>query len=334
MVSVSPKDLEPYAGLGGLHHVTAITGQASENVSFYTRVLGLRLVKKTVNQDDVSAYHLFYGDEVGRPGTEVTFFDWPQSGPNESGTGTISSIALRVPGRAALEWWARKFDTRGIVHGDIENRRGQAVMTFTDPEGQRLELIDDGGAPGGTPWKGSPVPAEVAIRGLYGVTITVAQLDATAALLTKVLDFRQTGEYESPEMPGHRVIVFETGSGGPGTQLRVVVGRDMSRGVPGIGGVHHVAFRTPNDAQHRQWRERLAKAGVGVTPVINRYYFKSIYFREPGGVLFEIATDGPGFTADESADRLGERLSLPPFLEPQRSTIEAHLRPITVPSVH
>jgi glyoxalase family protein len=317
--------------LGGLHHVTAVTTEAAENVAFYTEVLGLRLVKKTVNQDDVSAYHLFYGDEVGRPGTEVTFFDWPhlRVAPNHAGAGEISATELRVRGHEALEFWAARLAEHGVTHGGIEERDGRSLIAFTDFEGQRLRLVDDGGAedvPGGVPWEESPVPREAGIRGLGAVELTVRELGPTAWVLTEVLGFRPTGEHAQD---GGRVVTFEVGPGGPGAEVRVVEEPGAPSAHLGRGGVHHVAFRTPDDEQHAEWRERIRAAGLGVTPQIDRYYFRSIYFREPGGVLFEIATDGPGFTSDEDAAHLGERLALPPFLEPHREEIERGLAPIT-----
>jgi glyoxalase family protein len=315
--------------LGGIHHITAITGHASQNVAFYTQVLGLRLVKKTVNQDDVSAYHLFYGDEIGHPGTELTFFDWPMAEENRPGVGTISAIAFGVRGRAALEWWAERLDSFQVAREGIQVRGEdeRAVLAFRDPEGQRLELIDDGGRLAGRPWKGSPVPAAMAIRGLAAVRLTVRNLEPSARLLTETMGFRQAGIYQLGEQ--QRVTIFEVGPGGPGAEVHLEVRPDAPRGLPGIGGVHHVAFRTPNDEEHLLWRARLVEAGRQVTPQINRFYFRSIYFREPGGVLFEIATDGPGFATDEDPEHLGERLALPPFLEPHRKEIEAGLRPIT-----
>jgi glyoxalase family protein len=319
--------------LGGIHHVTAVTTQAQDNVAFYTEVLGLRLVKKTVNQDDVSAYHLFYGDEIGRPGTEVTFFDWPhlRVAPNQAGSGEISATELRVSGRDAIEWWAARLEEYEVPHAGIEERGGRPFIAFTDFEGQRLRLVDDevnggsDGVAGGIPWEDSPVPRPVGIRGLGGVELTVRDLGPTAWVLAEVLGFRQAGEFARA---GERVVVFEVGPGGPGTEVLVVESPQAPLAHLGRGGVHHVAFRTPDDEEHLAWREKIRATGLGVTPQINRYYFRSIYFREPGGVLFEIATDGPGFTADEDAARLGERLSLPPFLEPRREEIEARLEPI------
>jgi glyoxalase family protein len=311
--------------LGGIHHVTAVSGDAGRNLDFYTRVLGLRLVKKTVNQDVIGTYHLFYGDEVGHPGTEMTFFEWPDAGPHRAGSGDVVATVFSVPDRSAVEWWLNRFDQLGVRHGPIVDTSAGASLSFTDPEGQRLELTV-GQRPEVTPWAGSPIPLEVAIRGFAGVDLVVSRIGPTQVLLEKVLGFRQAGEYENPD--GETVTVFETGPGGTGTQVRVRESRTGGHAQVGIGGVHHVAFRTPTFEQHEEWQRLLAKAGVGVTPVIDRYYFHSIYFREPGGVLFEIATDGPGFTADEDVAHLGEGLSLPPFLESQRAQIEATLPPI------
>ncbi len=312
--------------LKGLHHLTAVTGEPSMNVAFYTQVLGLRLVKKTVNQDDTSAYHLFYGDCLGRPGTEITFFDWPHAGRASRGTGLITVTALRVAGPPALEAWAGRLADFGVRHEGIRELGGRASLDFTDPEGQRLRLVDGGQSPGGEPWPASPVPESMAIRGLHAVHLTVRQAAPTARLLTGLLGFGEYGGYTAAD--GSGVRLFQAGPGGPGTEVHLEERPDLGPGRVGIGGVHHVAFRTPDAAQQEAWRSRLAEAGVGVTPVIDRFYFRSIYFREPGGVLFEIATDGPGFAADEDAGHLGESLALPPFLEAQRARIEARLRPI------
>ena len=315
--------------LGGIHHLTAVTTDAAANVDFYTQALGMRLVKKTVNQDDVSAYHLFYGDELGNPGTELTFFDWPQFriAPNHPGAGEISETALRVPDRAALDWWAQRFDDLGVNHGGIEDRDGHPTLAFTDPEDQRLRLLaDEGtGVPSGTPWDASPVPRESGITGLGAVELTVRELEPTAWVLTEVLGFWQVDEQAED---GGRTSLFEVGPGGPGAQVRVVERQDAPTAHLGRGGVHHVAFRTPDEDEHAAWGKRVRAHGIGATPVIDRFYFKSIYFREPGGILFEIATDGPGFATDEEAEHLGERLSLPPFLEGRRAEIEADLTPV------
>ncbi len=316
--------------LRGIHHVTAVSGSAGANLDFYTRVLGLRLVKKTVNQDVIDTYHLFYGDEVGHPGTEITFFEWPDAGPHQLGSGDVVGTAFAVNDHSALEWWATRFDRMDVAHDEIAARAGRPSMTFRDPEGQRLELTI-GERPDVTPWADGPVPPNVAIRGFAAVELSVSRIGPTRVLLEKVLGFRQAGEYLDPG--GQKVLLFETGAGGTGTQVRVREADATGHAQVGIGGVHHVAFRTPTFQEHEGWQRLLARAGVGVTPVIDRFYFHSIYFREPGGVLFEIATDGPGFTADEDQAHLGEGLSLPPFLESQRAQIEAALPPIEPVSV-
>ncbi len=316
--------------LGGLHHVTAITSRAPENVAFYTDTLGLRLVKKTVNQEDVSAYHLFYADADGSAGTEVTFFDWASVPRNRPGVGEVAALGLRVNDRETLAWWALRFDGRGVSHGAIGERNGRAFLPFTDPEGQRIELIEDGvGAtiPAGATWAASPVPAERQIRGLSMVTLVVRNIAGTEAVLTQVLGFRELTRESGAD--GGEDVVYEVGPGGAGAQVRVRVRPNMPGARQGAGGVHHVAFRTPNDEQHALWQRQIAATGLGVTPVIDRFYFKAIYFREPGGILFEISTDGPGFATDEDAAHMGEGLALPPFLEPRRAEIEAGLQPLS-----
>jgi len=325
--------------LTGLHHISAITGDTARNVTFYTQTLGLRLIKQTVNQDDVSAYHLFYGDEIGHPGTEVTFFDFPGAAPNRPGVGMIHEIALHVPDHAALEWWREHLAKVALPPRDadaltIVDRGGRLALPFADPDGLRVALVADpnetADARNWRPWPASPIPPAVAIRGLASVTVQVARLELTAKLLTEVLNFRQTGEYTDDEglYGGAPITVFSTAEGGLGAEVHLVARPELQRGSPGVGGVHHVAFRTPDDPQQVAWRERLVDAGVGVTEVIDRFYFHSLYFREPGHALFEIATDGPGFTADEDIAHLGERLSLPPFLAPYRREIEAQLHPL------
>ena len=326
--------------LTGIHHVTAVTGDVSYNVAFYTQVLGMRLVKKTVNQDDVSAYHLFYADGIASPGSDLTFFDWPMAVRNRPGVGAATTTALRVPDSDALHYWAERFDRHGITHGEITERFGRTAMRFADAEGQQLALVDDGGVPFGAPWQNGPVPPEMAIRGFADVVLTVRDLGPTAAVLTEVLGFHHAGEFapedrsgDGTDDSGGTVTAFETAAGGPGATVYVAVRPDLPRTANGRGGVHHVAFRTPDETEHRAWRTHIAAAGIPVTPEIDRFYFHSIYFREPGGVLFEIATDGPGFATDEDPAHLGERLALPPFLEPDRAQIEAGLHPITPPTL-
>lgn len=314
--------------LGGLHHVTAVTAQASENVAFYTEVLGLRLVKKTVNQDDTSAYHLFYADGEGSPGTELTFFDWSDMPPHVPGRGMISSTAFRAPDGDSLEWWKERFDEFGVGHEGVEHGDGRSTLRFTDPEGQRLELIHDeaDGVSEGTPWQRIPVPQERGIRGLDSVELSLESVSPTDAVLTQIMGFRKSEEYGEE---GNKSAVFEVGPGGPGARVRLVERPDLPPPVMiGAGGVHHVAFRTPNEEEHAEWIERVQRAGLPNSGLVDRFYFKSLYFREPGGVLFEIATEGPGFTVDEDPESLGEGLSLPPFLEDQREQIEQELKPI------
>ena len=322
--------------LGGLHHVSAITGDAGRNVDFYTRVLGLRLVKKTVNQDDVGTYHFFYGDEVGRAGTEITFFAFKGAGPNVPGSGTISTIALAVPTTDSLIWWKQRFEELDVAAGELADRGGRVTLPFRDFEGQSLALIaiddKDRGGIGGEPWDASPVPNEHQILGMYAIETTVADAGPTAATLVDTLGFVESDSYEiESEGSLTRVRIFESGPGGPGTEMHVVERPELNLGRPGAGGVHHVAFRTPTESEHAVWREHIYADGFNVTPVIDRFYFRSIYFREPGHVLYEIATDGPGFATDEDVAHLGESLALPPFLEPHREQIEAGLDPIEAP---
>ena len=314
--------------LNGLHHVTAVTGDTKRNVIFYTDILGLRLVKKTVNQDDVSAYHLFYGDKSGSPGTELTFFDWPHLGQNRPGPGSIANTALRVSGHDSLEWWAQRLTDHDIKHSGIVEFNGHAKINFTDPEGQHLALVDDEGKPGGVPWENSPVPAAYAIRGLHSVTLSVSELEPTEFVLTEIMGYQKTAEYANQPGPGERTAVYSLGEGGAGNEIYVVEQPDKPRGVLGRGGVHHVAFRVANEEEQRWWRQRITSYGLGVSDFINRFYFRSIYFPIPGNILFEIATDGPGFATDEDVEHLGESLALPPFLEPYRAQIEAGLQPI------
>ncbi len=318
--------------LNGLHHVTAVTSKAQENFSFYTQVLGMRLVKKTVNQDDVSAYHLFYADKLGTPGTDLTFFDW-SIGPNRNGPGSIASTALRVSGRATLDWWADYLTRHGIKHSGIVDFHGHEMIDFTDPEGQPLSLVnDEGAADGGIPWEKSPIPAEYAIRGLYASTLIVRRLDLTEQVLTEVMGYERTAEYETGA--NERTVVYELNGGGAGKEIWVVEQPDQPRSQLGAGGVHHIAFRVADGEAQHYWRERLTSYGLRVSDFIDRFYFQSIYFRIPDGILFEIATDGPGFTADEDLETLGEQLALPPFLEPHRARIEAGLKPLetTIPA--
>ena len=313
--------------LTGIHHLTAVSADIAGNYRFYTRVMGMRLVKRSVNQDDVSAYHLFYSDAVGSPGNDLTFFDWPM--PRERrGTRSISRTSLRVNGASSLEWWAARLTEHGIGHSGVRERDGRASIDFEDPEGQRLTLIDDGGAGDPpVPWDRSSVPAEHQIRGLGPIVISVPRLEPTARLLTEVLSMRASRAHGAVE-GGGEVHVFEMGDGGPHAELHVAVQPALAPGRLGAGGVHHVAFRTPDEAQYHAWTDRLRAMGIPNSGEVDRYYFRSLYLREPNGVLFEIATDGPGFAVDEDLATLGEKVVLPPFLESQRERIVANLKPI------
>jgi glyoxalase family protein len=313
--------------LHGLHHVTSVSAKIGLNARFYTQVLGLRLVKKSVNQDDVSAYHLFYADKLGTPGTDITFFDWPLIGKDRRGTDSITLTAFRVNGKEALAYWSKRLHEHGVEHSGIESFAERAVLRFEDPEGQRLMLMDDRGAAfAGEVWDGVDVLPEYALRGFYASMISVPQLRYIDPILTQVLDFQLTLEETYPD--GREVLIYHTGAGGPGCELWVMEEPDQPIAQLGAGGTHHIAFRVKDEEEQKYWRSRISRVGLPVSEFIDRYYFKSIYFRISNGILFEIATDGPGFATDEDLATLGERLALPPFLEPQRQQIEANLKPI------
>jgi len=314
--------------LSGIHHLTAITAKVRDNYRFYTRVLGMRLVKRSVNQDDVSAYHLFYADGAGSPGTDLTFFDW--SMPRERrGTHSLVRTHLRVNGEASVLWWAERLREQGVTASEVQEIDGRLTLHFEDAEGQRLAIIDDGGQ-GDPPkaWERSSVPVEHQIRGLGPIMMSVPELTPTNDVLTRVVNFRNVREYAHPDNPHNPVHVYEMGDGGPHAELHVVVQPDLPVVQQGAGGVHHVAFRTPTEEQYHAWADRLNDFRIPNSGEIDRYYFRSLYFREPNGVLFEIATDGPGFAVDEDPATLGDHVALPPFLEPQREQIVAHLKPI------
>jgi glyoxalase family protein len=312
--------------LTGIHHLTAISAKPRENLAFYTGQLGLRLVKKTVNQDDVGAYHLFYADGKANPGTDLTFFDFPVA-PERRGSNSISRTGLRVAGRASLEYWRDRLERAGGPIGDIAEVDGRLTLPFEDTEGQRLMLVDDGGTGPSSPWERSAVPAEHQIRGLGPIVLNVHDLARTERVLTGVMNMRSERRYAAPEAAGE-VHVFAMGEGGPAAELHVIEQKDLPMAQQGAGGVHHVAFRTPDDQQYHRWTQRLNELGVRNSGEIDRFYFRSLYFREPNGILFEIATDGPGFATDEPMDTLGEKLALPPFLESRRAAIEAGLKPL------
>ncbi|WP_046174407.1 ring-cleaving dioxygenase [Domibacillus indicus] len=315
----------------GIHHVSAITANAAENVKFYTEIMGMRLIKKTVNQDETSMYHLFYGDEKGNPGTELTFFEIQRAARNRPGNNSISGLSLRVPNDAALDYWKNRFQEFGVSCQDMINQGGRKVLPFQDFEGQRFFLVSDEkdtGVKGGTPWSKSPVPAEAGIIGLGPVHLTVPDAGLTAAVLTEVMGFREANRYPSPTAGQPDVIVFETGEGGTGAEVHVEERSDLPPERPGRGSVHHVAFRVENEKELHKWIARLQEKRIASSGFVDRFYFKSLYFREANRILFEVATDGPGFDTDEELEHLGESLALPPFLEPQRAEIEARLKPL------
>ncbi|WP_426446301.1 ring-cleaving dioxygenase [Paenibacillus sp. S-38] len=314
----------------GIHHLSAMTGDAPGNVAFYTEVLGMRLIKKTVNQDDTSAYHLFYGDERGNPGTELTFFDFPVIPKHIPGLGSISGMSLRVPSDAALAYWSERFSAHGVKHSEIQAFAGRRVIFFEDPEGQQLSLVSDetnAGVPGGTPWERSPVPVPLGITGLGPVKLTVRNPAGTLAAL-RLLGFTEKSRVPALAEGQADIIIMQTGEGGSGAEVQVEPRTDLSVGRLGYGGVHHVAFRVEDKEELLAWIEILNREGLRNSGFVERYYFRSLYFREPGGILFELATDGPGFVTDEPFETLGESLALPPFLEPQRASIEAKLKPL------
>jgi glyoxalase family protein len=301
----------------GIHHVTAIAGPARRNLDFYTRVLGLRLVKKTVNFDDPGTYHFYFGDSLGQPGSLLTFFPWEHVAPGRSGIGSNQETAFRVP-ESALGYWAHRFIEKGVEHGTLEKRFGQRVMTFKDPDGTSLALIGVTDAVSETSWTATEIPAEYAIQGLESVTLLVENGAPTGAILTDVLGFHEAAREGS--------LVRYKGDAAIGSTVDIRSAGGFLPGRMGGGSVHHVAFRAPDDAAQAEMVKRLAEHhGIQATEQRDRNYFRSVYFKEPNGILFEIATDNPGFAADEPQDRLGGELKLPGFLEPRRSEIEGHL---------
>jgi glyoxalase family protein len=314
--------------LKGQHHVSAITADAKRNYEFYTKTLGLRLVKKSVNQDDTSVYHLFYADERGNPGTDLTFFEIPHAGTTYVGTNSISTTSLRVPTDESLQYWKKRFEELQVEHEEVSIENGRATLSFKDFEGQRLKLVSDEhneGVEGGIPWAQSPVAKEHAIRGLGPVVLTVARAESTAKILTEILGYHEKGKYS---LNGKELTVYETGEGGTGAEVHLLERSDLPKERPGRGSVHHVAFRVEDQEELNKWVALLKELRIPSSGFVERYYFKSLYFREPNGILFELATDGPGFEGDEPFEQLGERLALPPYFEDQRESIEAKLKPL------
>ena len=307
----------------GIHHVTAIAGDPQANVDFYTGVLGLRLVKVTVNYDDPQTYHVYYGDEAGHPGTLLTFFPWPGAPRGRTGTGQVTETAFAIPD-GSVGFWADRLKAHKLEYAGPSRRFDEEVIALQDPDGLHLELVTGGGAPDTSPRPDGPIPGKYAIQRFQGVTAAVEGYERTAGLLTATLGMREAGT------KGNR-FRYTVGDAGAPTFVDLLCLPSGPRGRVAVGAVHHIAWRTPDDATQRAWREKIARLGYDVTPIIDRTYFHSIYFREPGGVLFEIATDPPGFAVDEPPDRLGKRLILPSWLEATRGELAETLPAIRGP---
>lgn len=310
--------------LKGIHHVTAITSSAEKNYDFFTNVLGMRLVKKTVNQDDIQTYHLFFADDKGSAGTDMTFFDFPGIQKGSHGTNEIFKTAFRVPTDAALEYWIKRFDKYEVKHRGIKEQFGKKTLSFVDFDEQQYMLISDEhnqGVASGTPWQNGPVPLEFAITGLGPIHIRIAEFDNLKAVLEQAMLMREVDQAGS-------LHLFEMGEGGNGAQVIVEHNVVLPSGRQGFGTVHHVAFRVEDTAALQEWIERMQQLRFNTSGYVDRFFFESLYARVARGVLFEWATDGPGFMGDEPYETVGEKLSLPPFLEPQRAQIEQMVRPI------
>jgi len=306
--------------LGGIHHVTAIAGDPQANFDFYAGALGLRLIKRTINFDDPGTYHLYYGDGVGTPGTILTFFPWVGAARGRVDSGQASVLALSVPPQS-LAFWRSRLNAHAVAFADGEPRFGAAVLALEDPHGLPLELVESDIADPRTGWTEGAVPAEMAIRSVESVALSIADPTRTDLLLTNLLGFRQIGS------EGSRTR-YTLADGSPGARLDVLHTPNTPAGTQGAGTIHHVAFRTQSDDQQALWMAALKEADVPVSPVRDRQYFHSLYFHDPGRVLFEIATDTPGFATDEDSAHLGETLCLPPWLEPQRALVERSLPPL------
>lgn len=307
----------------GVHHITAICGDPQTNLNFYAGLLGLRLVKRTVNFDDPKTYHLYYGDGLGNPGTILTFFPWPGTGPGRCGNGQVTATSFAIPS-GAVSFWKERLAQAGMnIEGPL-NRFGDEVLSFADPDGMQIELITSANIDQARVYREGVIPIEFAIHGFHSATLSEEGFQQTAFLLTDTFGFRLIGQ------EGNR-FRFAVGAAGPGANVDIVVAPDEPPGRVAGGSVHHIAWRTADDAQQVAWLKELTKLGYNASPVMDRKYFHSIYFREAGGILFEIATDAPGFTVDEPLDQLGSNLVLPPWLETARPQLEAALPPLVLP---
>jgi glyoxalase family protein len=307
----------------GIHHITAIAGDPQRNLDFYTGVLGLRLVKLTVNFDDPGSYHLYYGDELGHPGSILTFFPWPRGRPGRIGTGQVGTVSFAIP-PGSLGFWIERLLVHGIRYDGPARRFNEQVLSFKDPDGLLLEVVATPRAEGTQPWADGPLPAPHAIRGLHGGTIWEDGDTGSADFLTRTMEFEPAGEEG-------QTVRFQSAERGIGTVLDLRRTPGFWRGAGGVGTVHHIAFRAASDEAQLARRSEIEAQGVDITPLIDRQYFHSVYFREPGGVLFEIATDPPGFTIDEPAAELGTQLKLPPVYESSRHEIERALPSLRLP---
>ncbi|MED3574988.1 ring-cleaving dioxygenase [Cytobacillus praedii] len=311
-------------GLKGIHHVTAITSNAEKNYNFFTYVLGMRLVKKTVNQDDIQTYHLFFADDKGSAGTDMTFFDFPGIPKGVHGTNEISKTSFRVPSDAALDYWVKRFDRLEVKHTGIKEQFGKMTLSFVDFDDQQYQLISDEkniGVKAGTPWQKGPIPLQYAITGLGPIFVRVANFDYFKEMMEKVLLFKEIDHEGSFHL-------FEVGEGGNGAQVIAEYNAILSQARQGFGTVHHAAFRVEDRSVLEEWIERMASFGFQTSGFVDRFFFASLYARVAPQILFEFATDGPGFMGDEPYETLGEKLSLPPFLEHKREQIEKLVRPI------
>lgn len=317
---------DPALRLTGVHHVSALSAHIGASHDFYTGVLGMRPIIRTVNQDSPTMYHLFFSDGAGTPGSDMTLFDMPRVARERRGNNSISLTTFRVAGEASLTYWAARLAEHEVAHAGIAMRDGRRVIDFDDPEGTPLSLIDDDGHGEAFPWANSPVPADHQIRGLGYTTITVPVLQPTHEFLAEALGLRYGRAYPVTDAPRFQTHVYAIGDGGPHAEVHVIVRDDLPRARYGAGGVHHVALRVPQGQQAADWAARLDAYGYGNSGVVDRHYFMSVYVREPNHVLFELATDGPGFDVDGPLD--ADRLSLPPFLQPRRAEIEAALKPL------
>jgi glyoxalase family protein len=311
----------------GIHHVTAVAGDAQQNLNFYVGVLGMRMVKNTVNQDAPHIYHLFYADGAGTPGTDITFFPWPDIAPTPGrvGIGLTVEVPFAIP-QGSMPYWRERLTMAGVQHGDIETRFSEPTLPFSDPDGLRLALVETANPRQVVPWDDSPVPAEHQVRGMHYVRMWQRELAPTRQLLTEQMGFRLLGTEDG----WHR---YGVEGGGSGKCIDIKELPNERRGVVGAGTVHHVAWRMTDDSEEMALHDAVEAVGLHPTPQIDRFWFRSVYFKEPGGALFELATDGPGFDRDEDQAHLGEQLILAPWLEQRRAEIEAVLTPLELPRI-